>query len=119
MELGIQMLSPGAAAITARPENIQNGEECYSRGLLLPEVASIQQQSSLLLPSPPFLLGNTAIVSINGRELQVKLNKLVENTGSFAQFQFLILGESQQTQPAAVPAKPARLRELDDIWEIL
>jgi hypothetical protein len=119
LELGIQMLAPGAVAINARPENCATGSDCSTRGLLLPEVASIQLQSSLLLPSPPFLLGNTALVSVNGKELRVKLTKLVENTGSFAQFQFVTLSESLQPEPGPDSHRSAELRSPDDIWDIL
>ena len=120
LELGIQMLSPGAAAIGASPENCSGGgDDRLVRGLLLPEVASINQQSSLLLPSPPFLLGNTALIDINGKALRVKLTKLVENTGSFAQFQFATLNETVPDRSHIEPVPPVKFRELDDIWDIL
>lgn len=118
LELGIQMLSPGAAAISAGTDKCKD-RDCLVRGLLLPEIASINQRSSLLLPSPPFLLGSTARIEMNGRSLLVRLTKLVENTGSFAQFQFSTLSESASAPSSDQTAKPARFRELDDIWDIL
>ncbi len=116
LELGVQMLSPGAVAIAARASNRKGGKGEYTRGLLLPEIASIQQQATLLLPSPPFRAGDTAIANCHGKEIRVKLTKLVENTGSFAQFQFAPLGEVNKAARTETAPKP---RDFDDIWEIL
>lgn len=119
LELGVQMLSPGATAIAARRDDgSEPGDQKYARGLLLPEIASIQQRASLVLPSPPFKVGDTAIANCHGKDVRIKLTELVENTGSFAQFQFESLGE-------ILPAGRARPKtspdpgEFDDIWELL
>ncbi len=117
LELGIQMLSPSAVALTAKPDSTRRIKDNQSRGLLLPEIASIQQQSTLLLPSPPFSIGDTVVINCNGRDVKVKLTKLVENTGSFAQFQFVSLGEVQRPAPAS--EQVPRVGEFDDIWDIL
>lgn len=117
LELGIQMLSPSAVALTAKPDSTRRIKDNESRGLLLPEIASIQQKATLLLPSPPFNIDDTAVINCNGRDVKVKLTKLVENTGSFAQFQFVSLGEVRR--PATRPGSAPELREFDDIWDIL
>ncbi|HHJ17716.1 MAG TPA: hypothetical protein ENJ80_13570 [Gammaproteobacteria bacterium] len=119
LDLGVQMLSPGAVGIAARPDKkgrVKN--DAYTRGLLLPEIASIQQQATLLLPSPPFRIGDTAIANCHGRDVRVKLTRLVENTGSFAQFQFTSMGEVSQP-PAKKPAKQPKPKDFDDVWELL
>jgi hypothetical protein len=118
LELGVQMLSPGAVAIAARPDRARAKDSDYTRGLLLPEVASIQQQATLLLPSPPFKVGDTAIANCHGKDVRVKLTKLVENTGSFAQFQFTSLGELEPSKTSTRVKKP-RPKDFDDIWEML
>ncbi len=119
LELGVQMLSPGADAIAARPENMKGKEsKQYTRGLLLPEIASIQQQATLLLPSPPFKHGDTAIANCQGQHVLVRLTKLVENTGSFAQFQFVSLGELEQ-RPAEKPSKNLKPADFSDVWDML
>jgi len=113
------MLSPGAVGIAARLDRkIRANNADYTRGLLLPEIASIQQQSTLLLPSPPFKVGDTIIANCHGKDVRAKLTKLVENTGSFAQFQFESLGIIEQRKrhkPLTTP-KP---RDFDDIWDLL
>jgi len=118
LELGVQMLSPGAVAIAGRTEQRGAKNDEFTRGLLLPEVATIQQKATLLLPSPPFRVGDTAIINCHGKNVRVKLTKLVENTGSFAQFQFTALGEiklSGQKKPVAKPTSS----DFDDVWELL
>ena len=119
LELGVQMLSPGAVGIAARLDaKTRAKNEDYTRGLLLPEIASIQQQATLLLPSPPFKVGHTVIANCHGKDARVKLTKLVENTGSFAQFQFESLGEInrlKRQKPRTTP-KP---RDFEDIWDLL
>lgn len=118
LELGVQMLSPGAVAVAARMDTRNSREEDYTRGLLLPEIASIQQRASLLLPSPPFKAGDTAITNCHGKDVRVKLTELVENTGSFAQFQFESLGEIDTYRRPGSAEKP-KPRDYDDIWDLL
>ncbi len=119
LDLGVQMLSPGAVGIAARLDKKGKvRDEDYTRGLLLPEIASLQQAATLLLPSPPFQPGDTAIANCHGKDVRVKLTKLVENTGSFAQFQFISLGEISQPQTRK-PARAPKPNDFDDVWELL
>ncbi|VAW73867.1 DnaK-related protein, partial [hydrothermal vent metagenome] len=113
LELGIQMLSPSTVGIAARADTKgrhKSGD--FTRGLLLPEIASIQQCSTLLLPSPPFRSNDTAIINCHGKDIRVQLTKLVENTGSFAQFQFDSLGEIEVPKPHK-PAKKPKPKDFD------
>jgi hypothetical protein len=50
--------------------------------------------------------------------MRVRLTKLVENTGSFAQFQFVSLGEVEQRAPRKTrnTLKPA---DFSDVWDLL
>ena len=118
LELGVQMLSPGAVAISACPDKGKFNGANYTRGLLLPEIASIQQQATLLLPSPPFKPGDHAIANCQGTLVRLKLTKLVENTGSFAQFQFTSLGELKQPLPKTSRNynKPS---DFNDVWDLI
>ncbi len=117
LELGIQMLSPSAIAVTAKPDTTRRIKDNQSRGLLVPEITSIQQSATLLLPSPPYSIDDTVVIDCNGKEVKVRLTKLVENTGSFAQFQFVSLGAVHR--PITAPAEAPKLGEFDDIWDIL
>lgn len=119
LELGIQMLSPGAVGVAARMDlKTRSRSEDFTRGLLLPEIASIQQPATMLLPSPPFKLNDTAIINCHGKDVRVRLTKLVENTGSFAQFQFESLGEIETQKPRKPNRKPLS-KDFDDVWELI
>lgn len=118
LELGVQMLSPGAVAIAGRPDKRGAKHDDFTRGLLLPEIATLQQSATLLLPSPPFRVGDTAIVNCHGKNVRVSLTKLVENTGSFAQFQFTALGEVKLAGEKKRTAKQTG-SDFDDIWDLL
>ena len=119
LELGVQMLSPGAVGIAARRnKNSDARNDDYTRGLLLPEIASIQQRATLLLPSPPFRVGDTITANCHGKDVRLSLTKLVENTGSFAQFQFESLGEIAQRKRHQ-PLTARQPRDFDDIWDLI
>ncbi|TCK17463.1 hypothetical protein DFR30_0693 [Thiogranum longum] len=118
LELGVQMLSPGAVAIAGQPEQRGTKNHEFTRGLLLPEIASIQQSATLLLPSPPFRVGDSAVINCHGKNVRVELTKLVENTGSFAQFQFTALGEIKLPGQKK-PASKTMSSDFDDVWELL
>ncbi len=118
LELGVQMLSPGAVAIAARPDTATGSDEDFTRGLLLPEIASIQQRATLLLPSPPFNVDTPTVANCHGKDVRVNLTELVENTGSFAQFQYESLGEIEaRKNPRATDNTAAQ--DYDDVWGLL
>lgn len=88
LELGIQLLSPGARAVWA--QLYQDGVRKSDRiqGVLLPAIEAIRQQASLLLPSLPFRSGCTARIEDGGKTETIKLTQQLENTGCFSQYHF-------------------------------
>ena len=88
LELGVQLLSPGATAVWARPckDGINTGDKI--QGILLPEIKAIKGQASLLLPSMPFRTDGSTTFEYNGNKETVKLTHQLENTGSFTQYHF-------------------------------
>ena len=88
LELGIQLLSPGARAVWAhlRKNGVSTGDRI--QGILLPGIEAIKLQASLLLPSLPFRTGCTATLEDNGKTETVKLTRQLENTGRFTQYHF-------------------------------
>ncbi|HYQ72485.1 MAG TPA: hypothetical protein VET88_11245 [Gammaproteobacteria bacterium] len=88
LELGIQLLSPGAMAVWAyiceddpRPSN-------KLQGVLLPEIKALRQPASLLLPSLPFRVGCISTLQYQGTTEAIILTRQIENTGAFAQYNF-------------------------------
>lgn len=121
LELGVQMLSPGAVAVGARPYPAISQDPHFSRALLLPEIRALQQPATLLLTAPPFRVGGSAIINSHGREVKVKLHKMVENTGSFAQFQFVTLEDTERAarNPFQEEQETVSASDLDEVWELL
>ena len=88
LELGIQMLSPGAHAIWVWIHRNHSRTLNKLQGILLPEIKAIRQQATLLLPSMPFRVGSILSIDKGGRKETVQLTRQLENTGSFAQYHF-------------------------------
>ena len=88
LELGIQLLSPGATAVWASlcDDDVHSGNKL--QGILLPEIKAINQPASLLLPSLPFRAGCISTLENGGRKEDIVLTRQLENTGSFAQYSF-------------------------------
>jgi hypothetical protein len=88
LELGVQLLSPGARAVWAHPckEGVINGDKM--QGILLPEIKAIKIEASLLLPSLPFRSGSMATVEDGDQTNSLSLTRQLENTGSFSQYHF-------------------------------
>jgi hypothetical protein len=82
LEVGIQLLAPRAAPLAVRRTDMEAG---FQRALLLkgPKTGNM-----LLLPPLLFRLGDRLELRTDAREHRVALTKLIEDTASFAQFQF-------------------------------
>ena len=89
--LGIEMLTPDAAAIGLR--SITNTKHDYQRTLMLPELRAMNQPTCLVMTAVPYRVGQQLVINILGQEILIKLSKQVQNTGLFAQFTFDIMEE--------------------------
>jgi len=116
LELGVQMLAPGARAIATKicKEDGRCGE--YLRSLLLPELPALQQPETIITPAFPYRLGSPVIINDNGTERRVELVKMLEGTGLFAQFQFAEHDLSSQ-EKADKPAD--RPDDFDSVWSYI
>lgn len=94
LALGVQMLSPGAHPVWASLCKDQAGKEDRMQGILLPGVAAIDQPDTLLLPPMPFHTGCLSTLSEADSKKTIRLTGQIEDTGSFAQFQFAEEGVS-------------------------
>ena len=113
LELGVEMLSPGAVAVGTKLHKLGGSSE-YLRSLLLPAVKAVGQPATLLTPALPYHVGNILMVNSHGKEARVQLTKLVENTGSFAQFQFRPLESHASTSEA--PTGTGHTDEFAALW---
>jgi hypothetical protein len=106
------MLSPGAVAVGTKTG--KGGGE-YMRSLLLPAVESIGQPATLLTPALPYHVGDVMIVNSHGKEARVELTKVVENTGTFAQYQFRPL----DSQSVGRVTDDVDTTDFGDLWQKL
>jgi hypothetical protein len=98
LELGIQLLSPGATAVWAYVCENDPQPTKKLQGILLPEVKAINQPASLLLPSLPFRTGCISTLEHQGRKEAIILTRQLENTGSFAQYNFTSAEENNKPE---------------------
>ncbi|MBI1422836.1 MAG: hypothetical protein GC149_05155 [Gammaproteobacteria bacterium] len=97
--LGIEMLTPDAAAIGIRTLN--NTRNDYQRTLMLPELRAVNQPTTLVTSAVPYRNGQQYVINILGKEILVKLTRQLLNTGLFAQFQFEIMEQQTAVQKLA------------------
>jgi hypothetical protein len=97
LELGIQLLSPGATAVWACICKDDPQPSNKLQGILLPEIKAIKQQASLLLPSLPFRVGCISTLGYRGIKEAVILTRQIENTGTFAQYNYTTAVEKNST----------------------
>jgi len=111
LQLGVQMIAPGAVGVGIKLKRTDGTCGDYMRGLLLPEIRALGQPASLLTPALPYRVNETVLVFSHGTEKPVRLTGLVENTGTFAQFHFM-----PQAGPAA-GSRPSDPTDFDGLWE--
>ena len=86
IEIGVQRVSPGAAAVAIMP--LEDSQERYYLALALPEVHAMKQPATLLTPRGFFKSGRILYLDNSCRTRQIKAVKLVELSGSFERFQY-------------------------------
>lgn len=94
--LGIEMLTPDAAAIGIRA--INNAKHDYQRTLMLPELLAVNQPTTLITTAVPYRTGHKLVINVLGKEILIKLTKQLQNSGLFAQFQFEIMEQQSAIQ---------------------
>lgn len=91
LQMGIETLNPNSAAIGIRATNTPNAP--LQRTLMLPELINLQQPACLITSSAPWKEGQKITINMLGKDIPATLGKSMQNTGSFAQFQFEINSE--------------------------
>jgi hypothetical protein len=111
--LGIEMLTPDAAAIGIRAVN--NARHDYQRTLMLPELRAVNQPTTLITSAVPYRTGQQFVINILGKEILIKLTKQVLKTGLFAQFQFEIM-EQQSAVQKPPPSDEDSDTDFSGVW---
>ncbi len=117
LQLGIQMITPDAAAVGLKSVANTGKNENYHRTLMLPKLQTINQPATLITPPAPYRVGSKVELKILGKKINIELTKLLTNTGLFAQFQFNTLNEQYNKPGSADSATdPASDSDIHSVW---
>ncbi|MDH5407647.1 MAG: hypothetical protein OEY00_03450 [Gammaproteobacteria bacterium] len=114
--LGVEMLTPDAAAIGIRSAFSDEQDE-FRRTLMLPELPAINQPKTLITGPVPFRVGNQLSMRIVGKEFPIVLTKQLQNTGFFAQFEFKMAETSNVHNINKPEAK--KDDDIDNVWSLI
>lgn len=113
MQMGIEMLNPNAAAIGIRAANQSN--QPMHRTLMLPEIKSLKQPATLITGPVPWRVGNKITMHMLGKDITATLTKSLQNTGLFAQFEFVLDSNKPQVQKAPDNNEP----DFSSVWSTI
>lgn len=88
LDIGFELISPNAKAVKALTANRQTNEV---KALLLPEVASLKQQTSIILPRGTCKKDDTITITEDDVASTIAITKLVERSSSFERFQYHLI----------------------------
>ena len=114
LQMGIELIAPEAQPCGLKLVRGTDQGSAYLRALLLPEIAALSRPATVIAPCLPFQEGHKVLINQNGDEHRAVLGGRQNNTGSYNQFAYQIVG--RQTQPAA--AAPGVAPAKDD-FELL
>jgi len=118
LEIGVQVLSP--KVISCKIQRAERKHEEPFNCLMLPGIKPIQQPSTLLLPAHAFRKGNKLKMHVYERDMEIKLGTIREHTGSFTQFQFSQLNDSNTPEDdGGAKTKQSDPDNFDSIWSSL
>ena len=89
--MGVELLSPRAIPVAIRAIQKRGGPTNYTRGLLLPQIEAIGQESTLITPSVPFIERQKVNLQRQGIETTAQLLLSRIKTESVNQFTFRML----------------------------
>jgi hypothetical protein len=121
-QIGIELLAPRARPCAVQQLHKTGKHSEFLRGLLLPELSSIGQPSTLITPRVPFQQGNKVALRFNGLESKCILSSSVSETGSFSQFVMSDTTALDSKTPAFKPSANNQFNSEDDfdtLWPSL
>ncbi|HEY9034837.1 MAG TPA: hypothetical protein VIN71_12915 [Pseudomonadales bacterium] len=122
LQIGVELLSPSAEPYGARISDHEgNPQSDFMRVLMLPEIKTAGQASTLLTPAVSFKPGHYALLARDGREIGVRLGKLMASSGSYFQFAYEPV---ESLAPAGASGKMAgadgeKDTDIDSVWDLL
>lgn len=117
LEIGVQILSPQVLSATA--QRVNRLDEIPFECLLLPEIKTLQQPPSALLPSHAFKTNAKLIVRVYEHKLNITLGEITEQTGSFTQFTYSNTDQNQRTKNQNKDDNNTDTDDFDKLWSSL
>lgn len=96
--LGVELLSPQAAAWGARIQNPKGGLSEPIRVLLLPGIKLVAQPPTLITPRSGFREGQKLTLVRHGESKNIRLQRQVAATATYSQFEFREAGNPAQAK---------------------
>lgn len=113
LQVGLEMISPSSTAVQVHIEDKSNLSS-PQKGLMLPELAASGRPASLIVPTLPFKVGNTLRIIDGDNKQEIRLTRLLESTGAFAQFQFTYQGKDHEGKH-----NDGTDEDFDNIWSAI
>jgi cyclic-di-GMP-binding protein len=87
LDVGLELISPSASAITAKFDN----STLEGEALLLPELSGLKQAASIISARGFCKVGDNLLLKSNINPTKIVINKLVERTARFERFQYSLI----------------------------
>ena len=118
LEIGVQILSPEVTAATA--QRATRLDETPFACLILPDIKTLEQTSSTILPSYAFKTNDKLVVQILEDKLNLTLGEAKELTGSFTQFAYIDTELDQRIKKQMKKAEATKNKDdFDELWPSL
>ncbi|WP_339432307.1 molecular chaperone [Pseudomonas sp. EA_65y_Pfl2_P78] len=109
-QMGIELVAPHAQPCGLQLVRSRDDHSHYLRGLLLPQISSIDLPATLLAPRLPFQEGSKVLINTLGEEHPAGLDRRVASTHSFNQFAYRSLEAASQSGSE---------EDFDSLWKSL
>lgn len=101
-DLGIEILASKATACGVQPARPEDGRLDFMRGILLPEVKSLNRAATLVTPNYQFKPGHRVRIRRGTADVVAKLGKEYLKTQSFHQYDFTVMPSSKKPTDQAL-----------------
>jgi len=88
LQVGMQIASPTSSAVTLQLIETNGNIGSAEKGLLLPELKSLGQEATVVVQALSFRVGDRLWLRERSGEKQIRLVRMLESSGAFAQFLF-------------------------------
>ena len=124
-QIGVELMAHHAEPCGSQLLRAGKPASNYLRALRIPEIDAIGRPSQLITAKIPFREGCTVTLNINSEEKRVVLGRLVQQTASYSQFEYVPVQSSAGTSASKSSPNPtdhAKVGDQDDfhsLWDLL